>query len=88
MYPWRERSYGNDGIFQEYKDHSADGGFVSNAVCDSCTIVVPAEAGLKEKLEAALSETKLQEYKLTEENGQLSIYAKAFRHMPAHQLSE
>lgn len=29
---------------------SADGGFVSNAVCDSCTIVVPAEAGLKEKL--------------------------------------
>ena len=21
MYPWRERSYGNDGIFQEYKDH-------------------------------------------------------------------
>ena len=30
---------------------SADGGFVSNAVCDSCTIVVPAEAGLKEKLE-------------------------------------
>ena len=60
---------------------SADGGFVSNAVCDSCTIVVPAEAGLKEKLEAALSETKLQEYKLTEENGQLSIYAKG---VPAH----
>ena len=42
---------------------------------------VPAEAGLKEKLEAALSETKLQEYKLTEENGQLSIYAKG---VPAH----
>lgn len=60
---------------------SADGGFVSNAVCDSCTIVVPAEPGLKEKMEAALSETKLQEYKLTEENGQLSIYAKG---VPAH----
>ena len=36
---------------------------------------------MKEKLEAALSETKLQEYKLTEENGQLSIYAKG---VPAH----
>lgn len=32
-------------------------------------------------MEAALSETKLQEYKLTEENGQLSIYAKG---VPAH----
>ena len=27
---------------------SADGGFVFNAVCDSSTIVVPAEEGLKE----------------------------------------
>ena len=60
---------------------SANGGFVANAVCDSCTIVIPAEAGLKEKLEAALSETKLQEYKVTEENDQLSIYAKG---VPAH----
>ena len=34
-----------------------------------------------EKLEKALSETKLQEYKLTEENGQISIYAKG---VPAH----
>ena len=28
-----------------------NGGFVSNAVCDNCTTVIPAEAGLKEKLE-------------------------------------
>ena len=60
---------------------SADGGFVFNAVCDSSTIVVPAEEGLKERLEAVLAETKLQEYKVTEENGQISIYAKG---VPAH----
>ena len=36
---------------------------------------------LKEKLEAALAETKLQEYKITEENGEISIYAKG---VPAH----
>ena len=58
-----------------------NGGFVSNAVCDTCNTVVPAEAGLKEKLEAALAETKLQEYKITEENGEISIYAKG---VPAH----
>ena len=60
---------------------SADGGFVFNAVCDSSTIVVPAEEGLKERLEAVLAETKLQEYKVTEGNGQISIYAKG---VPAH----
>ena len=60
---------------------SADGGFVFNAVCDSSTIVVPAEEGLKERLEAVLAETKLQEYKVTEEKGQISIYAKG---VPAH----
>ena len=36
---------------------------------------------LKEKLEAALSQSKLQEYKVTEENGELTIYAKG---VPAH----
>ena len=46
-----------------------NGGFVSNAVCDNCTAVIPAEDGLKEKLEAAFANTKLQEYKVTEENG-------------------
>ena len=37
---------------------SMNGGFVSNAVCDNCTTVIPAEARLKEKLEAAFSQTK------------------------------
>ena len=60
---------------------SMNGGFVSNAVCDTCTTVIPASTGLKEKLEAALSETKLKEYKVTEDNGQISIYAKG---VPAH----
>ncbi len=60
---------------------SMNGGFVSNAVCDTCTTVIPASAGLKEKLEAALLETKLKEYKVTEDNGQISIYAKG---VPAH----
>ena len=60
---------------------SMNGGFVSNAVCDTCNTIVPAESGLKEKLEAAFAETKLQEYKVTEENGEISIYAKG---VPAH----
>ena len=58
-----------------------NGGFVSNAMCDTCTTVVPDEDGLKEKLESALSRTKLQEYKVSEENGRLTIYAKG---VPAH----
>ena len=60
---------------------SMNGGFVSNAVCDTCTTVIPFEDGLKEKLEKAFSGSKLQEYKVTEENGQLTIYAKG---VPAH----
>ena len=35
---------------------SMNGGFVTNAVCDSCTTVIPAAAGLKEKLEKELAE--------------------------------
>ena len=30
---------------------SMNGGFVSNAMCDTCTTVIPAEAGLNEMLE-------------------------------------
>ncbi len=60
---------------------SMNGGFVSNAMCDTCTTIVTDEDGLKEKLESALSRTKLQEYKVTEENGELTIYAKG---IPAH----
>lgn len=58
-----------------------NGGFVSNAVCDNCTAVIPAEDGLKEKLETAFANTKLQEYKVTEENGEIHIEAKG---VPAH----
>ena len=58
-----------------------EGGFVSNAVCDTCTTVIPAENGLKEKLEAVLAETKLQSYKVTEEKGNITIFAKG---IPAH----
>ena len=60
---------------------SMEGGFVSNAVCDTCTTVIPAENGLKEKLEAVLAETKLQLYKVTEEKGNITIFAKG---IPAH----
>ena len=60
---------------------SMNGGFVSNAVCDTCTTVIQTEAGLKEKLEATLAETKLQQYRVTEENGQITIFAKG---VPAH----
>ncbi len=41
-----------------------------------CTTVIPTEAGLKEKLEASLAETKLQQYRVTEENGQITIFCK------------
>lgn len=58
-----------------------NGGFVSNAVCDTCTTVIPTEAGLKEKLEASLAETKLQQYRVTEENGQITILQKVYLHM-------
>lgn len=60
---------------------SMNGGFVSNAVCDECTTVIPAEAGLKERLEQALAETKLQKYEITETDGQIRIFAKG---VPAH----
>lgn len=55
---------------------SINGGFVFNAVCDACTAEIPAEEGLKDRLEAAFAETKLQECKVTEEDGKITIYAK------------
>ena len=55
---------------------SINAGFVFNAVCDACTAEIPAEEGLKDRLEAAFAETKLQEYKVTEEDGKITIYAK------------
>ena len=41
---------------------SMNGGFVSNAVCDTCNTVVPAEAGLKEKLEAEGAKVEAHPY--------------------------
>lgn len=60
---------------------SMNGGFVTNAVCDSCTTVIPSEPQLKDRLDEALSESKLQEYHLSGENNQITVYAKG---VPAH----
>lgn len=60
---------------------SMNGGFVSNAVCDTCTTVIPFEAALKEKLESVLSKTGLQQYKVSEKENEITIYAKG---VPAH----
>ena len=55
---------------------SMNGGFVTNAVCDSCTTVIPAAAGLKEKLEKELAFLKEKQaafvftgYEFADENG-------------------
>ncbi len=56
------------------------------AVCDFCTTVIPAEDGLKEKLEAAFSESGLIQYHLHESDGLIQIDAKgvsAHASMPA-----
>ena len=55
--------------------------FLSNAVCDTCTTVIPFEANLKEKLESVLSKTGLQQYKVSEKENEITIYAKG---VPAH----
>lgn len=81
MYTRRKRAYVYDSLLENTKIISMNGGFVSNAVCDTCTTVIPTEAGLKEKLEASLAETKLQQYRVTEENGQITIFAKVYLHM-------
>lgn len=60
---------------------SMNGGFVSNAVCDSCTTVIPAKDGLKDRLEKVLAETDLQEYKVSQEGDRITIFAKG---VPAH----
>lgn len=65
---------------------SMNGGFVFNAVCDFCTTVIPDEDGLKEKLEAAFSESGLIQYHLHESDGLIQIDAKgvsAHASMPA-----
>ena len=64
---------------------SMNGGFVFNAVCDFCTTVIPAEDGLKEKLEAAFSESGLIQYHLHESDGLIQIDAKPELPLPALQ---
>ena len=62
---------------------SMNGGFVSNAVCDNCTTVIPAEAGLKEKLEQMLSRNKTGNIKLRKPKPDHHLCKKAYRLMPA-----
>ncbi|MBQ9032144.1 MAG: M20 family metallopeptidase [Parasporobacterium sp.] len=54
---------------------SMNGGFVGNAVCSRCTTVVPSDVVDVRRLEEALAGTALEEYKVTEENGAITIYA-------------
>ena len=54
---------------------SMNGGFVGNAVCNRCKTVIPADAADPEKLKAALSDTQLVSYEVTEENGTIVIDA-------------
>ena len=51
------------------------GGFVSNAVCHKCTVVIPAGETTVEKLEAALGETPLTGFTVTEADGKITIDA-------------
>ena len=53
---------------------SMNGGFVSNAVCNQCTTVIPAEVSV-EALKEALGRTALTSYTVTEADGQLTIQA-------------
>ena len=59
-----------------------NGGFVSNAVCDSCTTVIPAKDGLKDRLEKVLAETDLQEYKVSREGDRIT---RLHRHLESMQ---
>lgn len=52
---------------------SMNGGFVSNAVCSRCTTQVPAESVNAHKLRAELAKTPLVSWKVTEENGVVTI---------------
>ncbi len=53
-----------------------NGGFVSNAVCNRCTTVVPAKDVNIDKLKEALSKTALLEYSVNENNGEVTIDAR------------
>lgn len=55
---------------------SMNGGFVSNAVCDECTTVIPKDSVDPEALRKALAETALASFTLTETEEGLSIFAR------------
>ncbi|MBQ6550028.1 MAG: Sapep family Mn(2+)-dependent dipeptidase [Lachnospiraceae bacterium] len=55
---------------------SMNGGFVTNAVCDECTTVVPKDAAEPDALRQALSETPLTSFTVTETPEGLEIYAR------------
>jgi len=54
---------------------SMNGGFVSNAVCNRCTTEIPAGAVNVDLLKAALAETNLVKYTVTENNDRMIIEA-------------
>ncbi len=51
------------------------GGFVSNAVCHQCETVIPAGEVTEDALKKALADTPLQSFRVTEENGKITIFA-------------
>ena len=67
---------------------SMNGGFVSNAVCDSCTTVIPAKDGLKDRLEKVLAETDLQEYKVSQEGDRIASLPRVYRRTRLHRHLE
>ena len=54
---------------------SMNGGFVSNAVCNQCTTVIPAGIVSTEAIKAALDKTPLVSSSVTEEDGKITIFA-------------
>lgn len=57
------------------KIRSMNGGFVSNAVCSRCTAVVAAQDVDAEALKNALAETGLKSFHVSEDGGEITIYA-------------
>lgn len=72
--------YGEKGMifFTAYSKNtkiiSMNGGFVTNAVCNQCTTVIPAEIPT-DALKDALSHTKLVSYRVDEADGKITIFA-------------
>ena len=73
--------YGEKGMMKmtarskHTKIHSMNGGFVSNAVCSRCSAVVAAQDVDVDALKKALSESALKSFEVSEEHGEVTIYA-------------